>query len=91
MTFLASFFVRLGSDTFLLAVRNIFLSDTHSTSGDYWNGKGGYWMSFFVMLGVVALCALVAWGGSVILRKVRGNKVADGQTWRLRFRQEPSA
>ena len=73
VTFLASFFVRLGSDTFLLAVRNIFLSDTHSTSGDYWNGKGGYWMSFFVMLGVVALCALVAWGVSVIAKKIRAS------------------
>ncbi len=88
VTFLASFFVRLGSDTFLLAVRNIFLSDTHSTSGDYWNGKGGYWMSFFVMLGVVALCALVAWGILSIVQRFRGSKTgakeellggADGQ------------
>jgi|GEM_PF-1317567 hypothetical protein len=58
--YLAYFLVRLGSETFLLAIRNIFLSDTHSSFK-----FSGYWTGFGIMtgaaLGSVLVAAVILW------------------------------
>ncbi len=58
LIYLGYFFVRLGGEIFVTAIRNIFLSDTHSTFK-----FGGYWTGFLLLtgavLGSIALAALL--------------------------------
>ena len=55
--YLVYFLARLGGETFLLAIRNIFLSDTHSSFK-----FGGYWTGFCIMMGAALGSVLVAAG-----------------------------
>ena len=55
LSYLGYFLIRLGFPTFTLVIRNVFLSDTHSTFR-----FGGYWTGFGILMGAVAGCVLVA-------------------------------
>ena len=55
LSYLGYFLIKLGFSTFMLVIRNVFLSDTHSTFR-----FGGYWTGFGIMMGAVAGCVLVA-------------------------------
>ena len=60
LSYLGYFLIKLGFSTFTLVIRNVFLSDTHSTFR-----FGGYWTGFAIVMGAVAGCVLVA----VLIRK----------------------
>ena len=60
LSYLGYFLIKLGFSTFTLVIRNVFLSDTHSTFR-----FGGYWTGFGIMMGAVAGCVLA----SVLIRK----------------------
>ena len=53
--YLGYFLIRLGGSTLFTVIRNIFLSDTHSTFR-----FGGYWTGFGIMAGSVVGCILAA-------------------------------
>lgn len=55
LSYLGYFLIKLGFSTFTLVIRNVFLSDTHSTFR-----FGGYWTGFAIVMGAVAGCVLVA-------------------------------
>lgn len=55
LSYLAYFLAKLGFSTFALVIRNVFLSDTHSTFR-----FGGYWTGFAVMAGAMAGCTALA-------------------------------
>lgn len=55
LSYLGYFLIKLGFSTFTLVIRNVFLSDTHSTFR-----FGGYWTGFAIMMGAVAGCVFVA-------------------------------